>query len=187
MRHIDHETLPVNGDLMMPGRTEVIDPGAVGGHRHGAVAVYGRLDRQLGYADLDDRDGLVAHLPMQTETTNAVGVVEDGAKRTHDGVVVVEQAREAFLSIGQAVEDMDGRIAQIAAAAQQMSASATSMQSSVGEVAAVAEQSSASTEEVSASSEETSASAQQIAASSHELAENAEALNALVAQFKLAA
>ena len=124
---------------------------------------------------------------MQAETTNAVAVVEDGAQRTHDGVMVVQQAREAFLSIGQAVEDMDARIAQIAAAAEQISASATSMQTSVGKVAAVAEQSSASTEEVSASSEETSASAQQIAASSHELASNAEALNALVAQFKLAA
>ena len=59
------------------------------------------------------------------------------------------------------------------------------MEQNVGEVAAVAEESSASTEEVSASTEETSASAQQIAASAHELAGNAEALNELVHQFKL--
>ncbi len=122
---------------------------------------------------------------MQTETTKAVAVVEDGAKRTQDGVAVVEQTREAFLSIGQAVQDMDTRIAQIAAASQQITAGATSMQQNVGEVAAVAEQSSASTEEVSASTEQTSASAQQIAASARELAGNAEALNELISKFKI--
>ena len=123
---------------------------------------------------------------MQSETTKAVTVVEDGAQRTENGVAVVEQAREAFLSIGQAVADMNTRIEQIAAASQQITASATSMQQNVGEVAAVAEESSASTEEVSASTEQTSASAQQIAASAQELATNAEALNELVARFKVA-
>ncbi len=123
---------------------------------------------------------------MQEETSRAVAVVEDGAEKTRNGAAVVEQTREAFLSIGQAVEDMNARIEQIAAASQQITASANSMQQNVGEVAAVAEQSSASTEEISASTEETSASAQQIAASAHELAGNAETLAGLVAQFKVA-
>ena len=96
---------------------------------------------------------------MQSDTTKAVAVVEDGAKRTQDGAAVVEQTREAFLSIGQAVADMNVRIEQIAAASEQITASASSMQQSAGEVASVAEQSSASTQEVSASTEQTSASA----------------------------
>ena len=124
---------------------------------------------------------------MQAETTRAVAVVEDGAKRTQDGAAVVEQTREAFLSIGEAVEDMNTRIEQIAAAAQQITASASSMHHNVGEVASVAEESSASSQEVSASTEQTSASTQQIAASAHELADTAHTLNDLVAQFKLAA
>jgi methyl-accepting chemotaxis protein len=66
----------------------------------------------------------------------------------------------------------------------QKAASAQLMQEGVGEIAAVAEQSSASTQEVSASTEETSASAQEISASAQELAGNAEVLNQLVAQFK---
>lgn len=123
---------------------------------------------------------------MQHETKRAVAVVEDGSRKTQDGAAVVEQTREAFLTIGHAVEDMNSRIEQIAAAARQITATADAMQHSVGEVAAVAEQSSASTQEVSASTEETSASAQQIAASAHELASNADALNGLVGQFKLA-
>ncbi len=122
---------------------------------------------------------------IQTETSHAVQVVQDGAKRTQDGATVVEQTREAFLQIGSSVQDMTARIEQIAAAAEQITASAQSMQDSIGEVAAVALESSASTEQVSASTEQTSASAQEIAASARELSGNAETLNRLVAQFTL--
>ena len=122
---------------------------------------------------------------IQDETSKAVHVVEDGAKRTEDGVAVVEQTREAFLTIGQAVEDMTVRIEQIAAGAQQITASASSMQEGMAQIESVAEESSASTEQVSASTEETSASAEQIAASAHELAPNAEQLNQLVGHFQI--
>ncbi|MFL5829616.1 MAG: methyl-accepting chemotaxis protein [Solirubrobacteraceae bacterium] len=120
---------------------------------------------------------------MQGETTKAVGVVEDGARRTEDGATVVEQTRDAFLRIGTAVEDISKRIDQIATASEQVVASASTMQETISEVAAVAEESSASTEEVSASTEQTSASAQEIAASAQELSGTAEELNQLVAQF----
>ncbi len=122
---------------------------------------------------------------IQRETAKAVEVVEDGARKTADGASVVEQTREAFLSIGQAVEDMVRRVEQIATSAQQVTASALSMQENISEVASVAEQSSASTEEVSASTEETSASTEQIAASAQELAGNAQELNRLVERFRI--
>jgi len=122
---------------------------------------------------------------IQEETSKAVAVVQDGAKRTQDGAAVVEQTRDAFLTIGQAVEDMTARIEQIAAGAQQITASAASMQEGIGEIEAVAEESSASTEQVSASTEETSASTEQIAASAHELATNAAHLNRLVGRFQI--
>ncbi len=110
---------------------------------------------------------------IQAETKKTVAVVEDGAKRTADGVAVVEQTREAFIQIGEQVENVTERIGLIVTA--------------TAEVAAVAEQSSASTEQVSASTEETSASAQEIAASAQELSATAEELHGLVAAFKLAA
>ena len=122
---------------------------------------------------------------IQDETSKAVDVVQDGAKRTEDGVAVVEQTREAFLTIGQAIEDMTARIEQIAAGAEQITASAASMQEGMVEIESVAEESSASTEQVSASTEETSASAEQIAASANELATNAEQLNKLVGHFQI--
>ena len=94
---------------------------------------------------------------IQSETTNAVTVVEQGACKTADGAGVVEETREAFLEIGQAVEEIARRVEQIAAASEQVTASAASMQQSIDEVAGVAEGSSAATEQVSASTEETSA------------------------------
>jgi hypothetical protein len=69
--------------------------------------------------------------------------VQDGAKRNQDGAAVVEQTRDAFLTIGQAVDDMTARIEQIAVGAQQITASAASMQQGMNEIEAVAEQSSA--------------------------------------------
>ena len=123
---------------------------------------------------------------IQNETAVVVDVVEDGAEKTADGVSVVEQTREAFVSIGEAVQDMTARVGQIAAAAQEITASAADMRRSIGEAATVAEDSSASAEQVSASTEETSASSQEIAVSAGDMALSAEKLRELVSQFRLA-
>jgi methyl-accepting chemotaxis protein len=122
---------------------------------------------------------------IQNETASVVHVVEDGAAKTADGATVVDQAREAFVTIGQAVEDMSSRIEQIAAAAQQITASASTMQESIVEAASVAEESSASSEQVSASTQETSASTEQVAATAAEMAASADALRGLVGRFRL--
>jgi methyl-accepting chemotaxis protein len=127
--------------------------------------------------------GLIGEI--QSETAKAVEVVEDGARRTEDGVATVEQARESFLALGASVQDMNGRVEQIAAAIQQIASSSQQVQSDMTEVAAVAEQSSASSQQVSASTQQTSASTQEIAASAQELARTAEELERLVGQFSL--
>jgi methyl-accepting chemotaxis protein len=123
---------------------------------------------------------------IQSETARAVNVVEDGAKRTEEGVSTVDQAREAFVRIGGSVEDVNDRIEQIAAAIEQLAASSRRMQEDMAEVAAVAQQSSASTEEVSASTQQTSASTQEIAASAQELARSADELAQIVSRFTTA-
>ncbi len=110
---------------------------------------------------------------IQAETQRTVAVVEDGARRTEDGVAVVERAREAFELIGNQVEQVTDRIGRIVDATT--------------EIATVAEQSSAATEQVSASTEETSASTEEIAASAQDLASTAQQLQALVLSFTLAA
>jgi uncharacterized protein Yka (UPF0111/DUF47 family) len=122
---------------------------------------------------------------IQRDTAAAVHVVDDESRKTSDGAVVVERTREAFLQIGQSVDDIASRIEQIAAAAQQVSASAASMQRNVGEVAAVAETSSAATEEVSASTEQTSASTQEIGTHAADMALSAETLRNMVGRFQV--
>jgi methyl-accepting chemotaxis protein len=123
---------------------------------------------------------------IQGETTRAVEVVEAGAEATQSGVATVEQARQAFAQLTASVEEIDERARRIAAAVEQIEAGAADMQHSIAEVAAVAEQSSASTQQVSASTEQTSASTQQIAASAQELAGRAEELATLVGRFTVA-
>jgi methyl-accepting chemotaxis protein len=127
--------------------------------------------------------GLISEI--QEETARTVAVVEDGARQTEEGVATVEQARESFLALGASVQDMNGRVDQIAAAIQQIASASQQVQSDMAEVAAVAEQSSASSQQVSASTQQTSASTQQIAASAQELARTAEELERLVGQFTL--
>ncbi|HEY6890142.1 MAG TPA: methyl-accepting chemotaxis protein [Solirubrobacter sp.] len=122
---------------------------------------------------------------IQAETHNVVVVVEEGGRRTAGGVATVEQTREAFEAIGQAVIDVTGRVNEIATAVHQISAETTRAEHDIAEVAAVAEQSSASAEQVSASTQQTSASAQEIAASAQELAATAERLDGVVGRFKL--
>jgi methyl-accepting chemotaxis protein len=108
---------------------------------------------------------------IQGDTARTVSAIEDGARRSEQGVETVEVARKAFEEIGRGVEDVTRQVDEIAEAMNQ--------------VAAVAEQSSASTQEVAASAEQTSASTQTISASAAELANTAEELSALTSRFTL--
>jgi methyl-accepting chemotaxis protein len=122
---------------------------------------------------------------IQGDTERVVGLVEDSARRTDEGAATVDQTREAFLRIGQAVEDVSARVAEIAAAAGEIAAGSEQMQSEIGGVATVAQQSAAATEQISASTEQTSASTQEIAASAEALARTAEELERMIGRFEL--
>ena len=123
---------------------------------------------------------------IQHETTDAVSVVERGARRSEESGHIVEDARLAFERIGASVEDVSGQVADIVAAAERIASAAQAMRESMEEVAAVSEEASASTQQVSASTEETSASAQQIAGSAASLATTAGELEALASRFRVA-
>jgi methyl-accepting chemotaxis protein len=122
---------------------------------------------------------------IQKETHRTVQAVEAGAAQTEGGVHTVEQARDAFVQIGDSVDDVTERVEQIAAAIRQIETSGEQMRDTLLVVAQVAESSSASSEEVSASTEQTSASTEEIAASAQQLAATADDLEKLVGQFAL--
>ena len=123
---------------------------------------------------------------IQHETRRAVDVVESGAERTDAGVGTVEQARESFVRIREAVDGMSERVSVIAGAIEEIAGSTTQMQDDIAGVASVAEESAAATEQVSASTQQVSASTQEIAASARELANTAESLERLVGRFTVA-
>jgi methyl-accepting chemotaxis protein len=102
---------------------------------------------------------------IQGQTSRAVEVVQDGAKRTDDGVAVVSQTKQAFVQIGEAVEGMTARIDEIAVISEEIASNALTMQETVKSVAAVAERTATSAQQVSASAQQVSASADQVAVS----------------------
>ncbi|HWI74941.1 MAG TPA: methyl-accepting chemotaxis protein [Baekduia sp.] len=124
---------------------------------------------------------------IQSGTAYAVGVVDDGARRTAEGAEVVEQARAAFDRIGDGVRDMDARVAAIAAAVEEITGASHRMEADIDAVGAVAEASSATSEQVSASTEQTSASTHEIARAAQGLADTAAELEQLVGRFALPA
>jgi methyl-accepting chemotaxis protein len=124
---------------------------------------------------------------IQADTRHTVDVVEDGARRTTQTAATVERAREAFEAIGAAVDSMAERANEIATAVRQAAEGSSRVQRDIVEVAAVAEQTSASTEQVSATTQQTSAATQQIAAAAQELAARASELERFVGRFTLAA
>ena len=131
--------------------------------------------------------GTIADLiaEIQAETGRAVAAVEEGARRTDDGVATVAEASAAFEAIRDGIGDVDRQVTEIAAAVERIEHSAERMRGDLRDVAGVAESSSASTEQVSASAQQTSASTQEIASSASALADQATRLEQLVGQFVL--
>jgi methyl-accepting chemotaxis protein len=71
------------------------------------------------------------------------------------------------------------------AATEEMAASSTEVTHAIENIASVSEENSAAVEEVSASAEEMSAQVEEVTASAQSLADMAQALQQVVAQFKL--
>ena len=131
--------------------------------------------------------GTIAELisEIQAETARAVDVVEEGARRTDDGVATVAQANSAFAAIHDSIGEVDAQVVEIAEVIERIQIAAHQMRTELSDIASVAESSSASTEEVSASAQQTSATTQEIAASAQDLADQAQRLDRLVGQFEL--
>jgi len=150
---------------------------------------------------------------VQTGTRDAVAAMAEGSRQVETGASRADQAGRALGDILAAVEGTVGQVTEIAAAAQQMAAGAQSvveamtsisavveensaateeMAAQAGDVsraaesiAAVAEENGATTEEVAASAQEMAAQVEEMTAQAQELAATADALQALVARFRI--
>jgi methyl-accepting chemotaxis protein len=152
---------------------------------------------------------------IQTTIAEAVRAMDEGAAEVETGVARANQAGEVLQQILDAAEAVNRQVADIARAAKAMEASAAEMVAANETVSAVVEENTAATEEMAASSgevtqsiegiasisqensaaaeqvtaaaEEMSAQVEEVTASAQSLAEMAQALQAVVTQFRLTA
>jgi methyl-accepting chemotaxis protein len=150
---------------------------------------------------------------IQRTVSDAVLAMKDGAAEVERGVQQANQAGLALQGILSAVQQVNAQVRHIAtsagqmsslshelvvatdavsavveqntAATEEMSAGSSEVTQAIENIASVSEENSAAVEEVSASAEEMTAQVQEVTASAQSLAEMAEALQRLVARFKL--
>lgn len=150
---------------------------------------------------------------IQKIVTEAVAAMEDSSREVENGVERASQSDEALVQILKATEMFTHQMEEISTAAQkissssnmlvsamdtvssvveentasaeQMAANSSEVTQAVETIASVSEENSAAVEEVSAGAEEMSAQVEEVTASAESLTEMAQALQQIVAQFKL--
>jgi methyl-accepting chemotaxis protein len=161
-----------------------IEAARAGEHGRGFAVVAEEVGRLA--AESRDAAGEIAELigEIQRQTRDVVATVEHGTHETAQGVEIATRTQLAFGDIGASVDGLSSQVADIAATLAQIAELGGRMQREIADVAAVAEQSSASAQQMSASTEETSASTQEIATSAAAMARTADELEREVAAFR---
>lgn len=67
----------------------------------------------------------------QSETAATVAVVEAGKERSSQSTGVVEEARAAFLALGDSVSDMSGRVEEITSVVEEIASGALSVRENI--------------------------------------------------------
>ena len=150
---------------------------------------------------------------IQGTVAEAVQAMDEGSQEVEIGAIRADKAGQALADILKAVEAVDQQVKEISTAAQHMAASSDEMvnamdavsvvvqenstatkemaasssevSQAINNIASVSKENSAAVEEVSAATEEMSAQIQEVSSSAQTLSEMAQALQTLVAQFKL--
>jgi methyl-accepting chemotaxis protein len=190
-----------------------IEAARAGEHGKGFAVVADEVRKLAERASAATKEigGLVKDI--QRTVGDAVSAMNDGSTEVERGVQQANQAGTALEQILSAARDVNVQVSQIASAAdhmnslsnelvaatdavsavveentaatEEMSAGSSEVTQAIENIASVSEENSASVEEVSASAEEMSAQVEEVTASAQSLAEMAQALQQVVAQFKL--
>jgi methyl-accepting chemotaxis protein len=115
-----------------------------------------------------------------------VKAAQEGKRFGEDIVAQTKTMNALANQLVKAMDSVSAVVEQNTAATEEMSASSTEVTQSIENIASISEENSAAVEEVSASAEEMSAQVEEVTASAQALAEMAQALQQVVAQFKLA-
>jgi len=128
-------------------------------------------------------DNIVKELQQNAE--KAVETMDIVANITEEQTGSVSSSRDRYMQISNAMENTQNTIHQLNLSAQAMDRIKEDILETLQNLAAIAEENSASTEEVTASMEEQAASIEEIASSSEALADLAQGLQVLVERFKI--
>jgi methyl-accepting chemotaxis protein len=112
---------------------------------------------------------------IQKTVSEAVGMTTDAAERLN----------QSSLELNEVIESVSKVVEQNIIASDKMISSSNESMQAVENIASISEENGASTEEVSASTEEMNAQVEEVTASAQSLAEMSEALNEVVAHFKV--
>ncbi len=85
---------------------------------------------------------------IQTETSTAMASMEAGTQEVDDGIRLTDQARSAFNSISEAVQNVTSMITQIAVASEQQSSASETISRSIQAISEVTSQTATGTEQI---------------------------------------
>jgi methyl-accepting chemotaxis protein len=122
---------------------------------------------------------------IQKDISISVSSMEEGQITVKEGIELVNQAGESFRSILIAISGVSGKIQDVTAASEEVSASSQVMVKSISGSARVTEETADYTQNVAASAEEQNASMQEVSAAAITLAKMAEQLQSAIKTFKL--
>ncbi|MBP2662071.1 MAG: methyl-accepting chemotaxis sensory transducer with Cache sensor [Firmicutes bacterium] len=122
---------------------------------------------------------------IQEKTEEAVKEISVSKVKVDELAVSADVSKSSFEEINQSINDFISRIQQIAIETQQANGNAEEVSRSISKVAGVSESSAASTEQVAAATEEQTAAVQSIAHEAQSILEQANALNQMIARFKI--
>lgn len=162
-----------------------IEAARAGEHGKGFAVVADEV-RKLAEQSKNSASSIV-HLTMEIkmDTENVEKAVTESLVSVKDGVKIISDAGQSFISIEQAMNQMTEQIQEISATAEQLSASAEEVTASVAEVANGASNSNQNLEMIVAASEEQAATMQQVNGVAVSLSENAQQLQNEIQQFKV--
>ena len=181
--------------MVQTGATEVVEAMGKAGEEVTSAA---SLTEQAGVSFEAIAKGAQVSATSMAEARQAVEAMRTASheleKAVKEAGIIAERNQSASASMGglneQMVSSLDSLSAVVeenTAATEEMAASSTEVTQSIENIASVSEENSASVEEVSASAEEMTAQVEEVTASAQSLAEMAQALQEVVAQFKLSA
>lgn len=122
---------------------------------------------------------------IKKDTYNVATAVDQSTHAVDDGVIVIEEAGQAFTNITNAVAHIHAQIQEISATSEEMSAGTEEISASVHEISTLAQDSTQNLRAVSAATQEQTTTMEQVTIIAADLAKNALELEQEAHQFKV--